>query len=507
MLYIKSPPNASILTIVANDKKICGYCQSQIKNAGETLLCPGCKTPYHKDCWKENGGCAVYGCNETAASVGEQSIGDMFVNIEYLINERRFAEAITESKRILDTDRDSIKAKRYYNKAVSLINTKMKLLTDADAAFNNGDYRSAEIYYSNAMQFLDDEERKVNEARIAVVRQKVPQAMKRKRMGNIIAGTIAVLILATIAYLGYYFIVLKEDRDYAEIERQDNTEDVKLMEMQLSQYSRFAMKYKDGRNFDRAMDKISYFAGILADSLAASDWREAMKYLKKVDRERNAKTYSEVFGKIFSVAAAEYNESISNGRKLNSMKKYIDSKKMMEQALSIARQFPDSEIGEEREKLNSNISILSQKISTSLKYDNIQTEIREKTEELEKYGISTPKTSGNVILNATIEEKLNNVSFLARSNEKGTLLVIKGENYGFRTGESVSVEAVRDGSVDIETRDGEEVTVPVYIAVKFDVDLSEISPDRYARESIMQRLEYLKGQRTKLDSILNVKLL
>lgn len=490
-----------------NDRKICGYCQSPIKNAGETVLCPGCKTPYHADCWSENKGCAVYGCNEKAEVETAYNVGDLFVNIEYLINERRFAEAITESKRILETDRDNIKAKRYYNKAVSLINTKSKLLEEADAAYEEADYRRAEVYYANAMQFLDDEERKVNEARIAVVRQKVPQAMRRKRLGNIIAGTIAVLILAVIAYLGYYFIVLKEDRDYAEIERQDNTEDVKMMEMQLSQYHRFAMKYKDGRNFDRAMDKISFFAGILADSLASSDWREAMKYLKKVDKERSAKTYSDVYGKIFSAAAAEFNESVSNGRKLNSMKKYVEAKRMMEQALDIAREFPDTEIGEQKPKLNSNISILSQKISTYLRYDNIQTEIKEKTQELEKYTLVTPKTTGNVIINATIEEKLSNSVFLARSGETGKLLAVKGEEYGFRVGEYASFEAMRSGSLDIETRDGDEITVPLYTPVKLDVGLSDISPDRYERESIMQRLEYLKGQRTKLDSILSVKLL
>ena len=501
MLYLLFPEE------MTNDKKICGYCQTQIKNAGETILCPGCKTPYHIDCWNENKGCAVYGCNETAIHEAEHSIGDLFVNIEFLINERRFAEAITESKRILETDRDNIKAKRYYNKAVSLINTKTKLLEEADIAFDHGDYRGAEVYYSNAMQFLDDEERKLNEARIAVVRQKVPQAMKRKRMGNIIAGTIAILILAVIAYLGYYFIVLKEDREYAEIEREDNTEDVKLMEMQLSQYHRFAIKYKDGRNFDRAMDKISYFAGILADSLAISDWREAMRYMKRIDRDRSTKTYSDVYGKIFSMATAEFNESVSNGRKLNSMKKYIEARKMMEQALSIAREFPESEIAEEREKLNSNISILSQKISTSLKYDNIQSEILEKTKELEKYGLSAPKTSGNVIINATIEERLNNSTFLARSDENGSLLAVRGEGYGFRVGEYASFEATRSGSLDIETRDGYDLTVPLYIPVKLDIGLTDISPDRYARESIMQRLEYLKGQRTKLDSILSIKLL
>ncbi|MCB0722935.1 MAG: hypothetical protein KDC42_11600 [Ignavibacteriae bacterium] len=490
------------------DKKICGYCQSPIKNEAETVVCPGCGTPYHKDCWKENKGCAVYGCNEKAVYMQESSVGDMYVNIEYLINERRFADAITEAKRIIESDGDSIKAKRYYNKAVSLINTKIKLLNEAENAFTKGDYRSAEIYYSNAVQFLDDEERKMNDARIAAVREKVPQEIKRRKINNFITGFVVVLILVAIAYAAYYFVVLKEDRDFAEIERKDNTEDVKEMEMQLSAYQRFAMKYRDGRNYDKAMDKVSYFSGILADSLASSDWRGAMRYLKKIDKDRSAKTYSDVYRKIYSSASSEFSENVSTAKKLNSMKKYIEAKNMMEQALDIIKEFPDSKIAEQREKLNSNIMILSDKAASMMKYENIQVEIQEKLDELKKYGgEADTKSDATTVLNITIEEKLNNSTFLAKSSEKGSLLAVKAGDFGFKVGEFVSIDATKTGTVDIETPDGKEMTIPLYTPVKEELGLTNISPDRYERESILQRLEYLKSQRSRLDSILSVKLL
>ena len=41
----------------------CPYCQTAIAAGTGYLTCPACKTPYHPDCWQENRGCAVYGCN------------------------------------------------------------------------------------------------------------------------------------------------------------------------------------------------------------------------------------------------------------------------------------------------------------------------------------------------------------------------------------------------------------------------------------------------------------
>jgi hypothetical protein len=40
----------------------CPYCQSIIPTNAEHVICPACCIPQHPDCWRENGGCAVYGC-------------------------------------------------------------------------------------------------------------------------------------------------------------------------------------------------------------------------------------------------------------------------------------------------------------------------------------------------------------------------------------------------------------------------------------------------------------
>ena len=40
----------------------CPFCQFPIKPGAQWVTCPICRTPYHRDCWNLNGGCAVYGC-------------------------------------------------------------------------------------------------------------------------------------------------------------------------------------------------------------------------------------------------------------------------------------------------------------------------------------------------------------------------------------------------------------------------------------------------------------
>lgn len=43
-------------------KKICPFCQSNIIEGENTIKCPRCNIPHHKECWIENGGCSIFGC-------------------------------------------------------------------------------------------------------------------------------------------------------------------------------------------------------------------------------------------------------------------------------------------------------------------------------------------------------------------------------------------------------------------------------------------------------------
>lgn len=43
-------------------EKICPYCQGRIDSGEQLVQCSQCGVPHHEECWKENGGCTVYGC-------------------------------------------------------------------------------------------------------------------------------------------------------------------------------------------------------------------------------------------------------------------------------------------------------------------------------------------------------------------------------------------------------------------------------------------------------------
>jgi hypothetical protein len=44
----------------------CPYCREAIPESG-LVECPACNTPHHHDCWMENGGCTVFGCEHAPA--------------------------------------------------------------------------------------------------------------------------------------------------------------------------------------------------------------------------------------------------------------------------------------------------------------------------------------------------------------------------------------------------------------------------------------------------------
>jgi hypothetical protein len=48
----------------------CIVCQSPIEHRKEAGACPDCRAPYHRECWKYNGGCGVYGCSKAANTEG-----------------------------------------------------------------------------------------------------------------------------------------------------------------------------------------------------------------------------------------------------------------------------------------------------------------------------------------------------------------------------------------------------------------------------------------------------
>jgi len=45
-----------------NPDRNCPYCLTAIQARERTVICPLCETPHHEECWRDNGGCTVFGC-------------------------------------------------------------------------------------------------------------------------------------------------------------------------------------------------------------------------------------------------------------------------------------------------------------------------------------------------------------------------------------------------------------------------------------------------------------
>jgi hypothetical protein len=74
-----APPSEPVLDITLDDTpaspvspaqgvgETCPYCRFPIKSGEAVQICPSCGVPHHLDCWRENGGCTVYGCRSSPA--------------------------------------------------------------------------------------------------------------------------------------------------------------------------------------------------------------------------------------------------------------------------------------------------------------------------------------------------------------------------------------------------------------------------------------------------------
>ena len=48
------------VSLVASGPDVCQICGDAME--GDTLLCPECRTPHHRECWAYFGGCSTFGC-------------------------------------------------------------------------------------------------------------------------------------------------------------------------------------------------------------------------------------------------------------------------------------------------------------------------------------------------------------------------------------------------------------------------------------------------------------
>ncbi|CAN5493228.1 hypothetical protein BH10BAC5_BH10BAC5_18080 [soil metagenome] len=484
---------------------ICTYCQSPIKNSSELYVCPKCTSYYHKDCWVENEGCAVYGCGfkDTSIKSTDDTKKDAVVDVEYLINNNKFTDALVLARTTLKLDESNTELKALYNKAVSLINNKLKLFESGDQAFFDRDFSAAEIYYTNAIDFADENEKTLLETKLEVIRQKIPQQRHQKVIKNILTTFLLLVILSSAGYFAYYYFVLEEDREYANIERNENLNDPASMELQIPKYERFLLKYKNGRNYEKAQEKYSLLCYDLAKDLLRDDWREALKYLNKIIYGADSKAVKDVYKEIIAEAKNEIDSKMQKARQLNNARKYSEAKTESEGIIAIMQIFPDDVISKNSGKVRNNINLLDKKISFLIRSRELEKEITENQEKLNH--IIEPAKTNSIEITGKIYDIIDNSSYAVKLLYTGKIIAVSTIRNNYGMGEILSVSCKNAGSMDVFV-EGEMLTVPAYAEIKdyekgdfFGLGLSD-------RESIAQRLKYLNQQKAKVDSVLSVSI-
>lgn len=493
-------------TTIKSIKSICAFCQTPIKNESETVLCPSCNSPYHTDCWIENKGCAVYGCGEKL--LGEDDISSLresIINIEYMINRNQFSEAILEAKQLLRVERRSPELKNLYNKAVSLINNKINLMTSGDEAFEKKDYKAAEIYYKNVLKYTDEVEKNFVTTRLEIAQEKIPEQKRRKIYQNILIVVLIFAILAAIGYLGYYTFVLKEDREFSEIVKSDNATDLRSMESMLGKYENFLKNYGGGRNKEKALNKINQYSYQIANTYYKDDWKLALKYFSKIQGSLDEKEAKILYNNIYNVAFNDYKQKISNAKKLNASSKYSEGLNELNNAMLIISSFADKEIAIEKKILESNISILNKKISSLIKAKDLEREIKEQIDQMGNVKSSVNKNSKVIV--ARLFKLIEPNVFAGREVSSGNIIAIKSSNSDYSIGQLVNAECVADGRITFSADKGKEENVIMYIPVSEsgELDKSDINYDE--KYAINERLSNLKTQKAKIDSVLRLGLL
>lgn len=485
--------------------RICQFCQSKIKSKEDFITCPSCLSAYHIECWYENKGCAVYGCDYKLQNHKKEqkifSAENILVNAEYFINKKQYGEAVNECNRILNINPDDIEAKKLYNKAVTSYNVKLRILQDAENAFNNKDFMNAEVYYRNSIGYLSDEELSMVQSKLQIIKEAIPALQRKIFYRKISIYSLSVLIFFAFLSLAYYYLYLEEDREFYAIEKEDNINDIHTTGNQISRYEHFLRKYENGKFSFKATEKINQLSASIIRKIYKDDWKTALKYLKKINENSNPKLYNDLFLSLYGVAESEFVKYKSSAKKLNIQKKFIDAKNETEKAINIADYFPGTDIEKEKTVLNSNLNLLSKKISYLVKYKDIEKELAEKTEELKKS--REFETGGLVKINAIITQEKSPNYYLAKNIFDNNLIALKTmELTNYKTGDVVILECKKSGKVNIKDDNLGEISVPLYKFGNLPKDDSYSSA--YDLESLMQRLDYLKTQKNKIDSLFSL---
>ncbi len=484
------------------EESVCQHCLGKITAPEDLFFCPACGTPYHEYCWRRNHGCAVISCSQKNILLNPLfspaiPVRELLVHVEYLMNLKKYSEAINECVRILSADKDNTEAKALYNRATALINIKMKIYESADDSFRKKEYKASALFYKDYLKYCDEEESEFITTRIKYIGELLPAMARKKKIINALYVSIAILIVISAAFIAYRNFYLREDFEFAEIEREDETKNLRDIETQIGRYEKFIMKYPDSKFRDRANEKISALSENLIKQIYAEDWRVSLEYLKKINVKDNPKTYGNLYRLIYSTASSEFLQIKKEAAKLDGQKKFSEARAQVEKNLALIENFRNTELERQRQQLIDVKNLLNKKISFTAKVRDIEKEISEKTDELKK--IEPGLGTGDIIIIEGRVVKKTESGYVIKSLSDKKLYAVKTDAVIYEPGEEAAITGYKKGKTEVKDDAGNTMILPTIITL----------PDRVSaldsdKNSILQRLNYLKEQKGKIDSVLKI---
>ena len=490
-------------TDLKNNFPVCQHCLKQVIDDDNRYCCSACGMIYHISCWEKENGCAVLSCSQKNILLNPlfQSsipVKELLVHIEYLLNLKKYSDAINECNRILSAEKSNMEAKVYYNRAVSALNIKMKIFDSAEESFKRKEYKAASMFYTDYLRYCDVEESEFIKSKIKYLDELLPKLKRKNALLNVLYAFIILIIICSAGFLAYRFIYLKEDTEFAEIERHDDYSDVKLMEAQVSRYEKFLSKYTDGKLKENAAEKIRLLSAEIAVKICDQDWRSSLVYLKKLDSKEIPITYKNIYGKILKSAEKEISVLRVEAREFNLKRNYAEAKDRIEKSIAITERFSDSDFGKVRQTLYDNKNLISKKIGLLIKSKDIEKEILNKTAELKSTELNTENS--NVIQIAGKVMKKNGELIIIKSYEDKKLYVLKKPSEKYEIGEELVINAIIKGKTEIFDDASNAMILPVI----YEVFGSEFNTGDENKGNVIQRLNYLKGEKEKIDSLLKL---
>ena len=258
------------------------------------------------------------------------------------------------------------------------------------------------------------------------------------------------------------------------------------------------------KNKNRAMDRIKNYSYQISSIYYKDDWKLALKYYNKIKGSLEPDDAKALYNNIYNIAYEEYMQKVSNGKKLNGNGKFSESMNELNNAKLILTVFPETPMYKELNILEANISLLSKKIASVVKYNELEREIREQDKMLVNITSSGSPGSITRIISARVTERRDDGIYLCREPDSRTIIAIKDKDENYTVGQAILVNTERTG--DYKYRDyGKDIELALYEVIPRDAVPKSV--DSEERQAILERINNLKDQKVKIDSLFKLSLL